>query len=570
MSTLRGRGIIAAALLAGSTAGCFSTGDGAEPVQNAMYFPVGILPSPGGKALYIANSDFDLQYNGGTLEVYDLEAIRDIALRPLWSPEPADDHSDPCFGLGPNPDVVLYPGPCGPLDLRNPPPRGVPYGPLFKASAKMGAFATDLLMACHPADERLLGGSSDCMRGGSADPRGARLFVPVRGDRSLTFFDVDDDRDGQQTFKLECGQAANAGRCSDAFRAGIDPGDNTRGLTMPPEPFSIAITDRADAIVVTHQASPSGSISLFTGNASGTTVVGAKPRLEFVLSGLPGSATGVTALPTPGLDLELGFARSNYQPGFAVAYRLAPQIDVMRFFDDAFAAPQRPFLQRTAAFGLPPTPSGNDSRDVAIDGSPFSQRALCEKDCRAAALDRCLTGCAAGPGEEKERCENACRAGAVVDCLTDCTHIPLGAFVSNRQPSALLIGEVRLPNPRGSSESFHFYDSVAVPAGPSRVVIGRIHDLRDPPGTFRTRVFVVCFDARTIVVYDPVERRVDGFIRTGRGPHALVMDPIHPIAYVGHFTDSYIGLIDLDQSHPLTYQTIVATVGVPLSPQGSR
>jgi hypothetical protein len=106
--------------------------------------------------------------------------------------------------------------------------------------------------------------------------------------------------------------------------------------------------------------------------------------------------------------------------------------------------------------------------------------------------------------------------------------------------------------------------------GPSRVVIGRIHDRRDPPGVFRQRVFVVCFDARTVFVYDPAERRIDGVIRTGRGPHAFVMDPVHPIAYLGHFTDSYIGLVDLDQSHASTFETIVATIGIPVAPSGTK
>jgi hypothetical protein len=71
-------------------------------------------------------------------------------------------------------------------------------------------------------------------------------------------------------------------------------------------------------------------------------------------------------------------------------------------------------------------------------------------------------------------------------------------------------------------------------------------------------------------VYDPVRRRVDGQIRTGRGPHALVMDPTQPLAYLGHFTDSYIGLIDLDQSHPGTYASVVATIGVPQPPADSK
>jgi hypothetical protein len=543
---------LTAAAIVSLAAGCYSTGEGPEPKPNALYFPVGILASPGGNALYVVKSDFDLQFNGGTLEAYNLREIRDIALRPFWSPEEGDDASGPCFGLGPNPNVILYPGLCGPLDLNNPPPRTVPYGPFFKASAKIGAFATDVVMACHSSEPAAAGATADCMRGGLA-AGGARLFVPVRGDRSLTFFDVDDDREGgEQTFKLECGQATNDGRCSDAYRTGVDPAENTRGVTMPAEPFGVAVSDRGDAVVVTHQSSISGSLSLFSSTSKtpeGEPIIGGvidtKPRLEFVLSGLPGSGTGIAAFPTPGIDAHKGFAATNYQPGFAIAYRLVAQLDVVRFFDDEFAAPERPFLQRTAAFGFPPTPSGVDSRDVAVDVSPMSERALCEKACRDGGQD-------------------------VESCLNACTLIPLPIYVSNRAPAALLIGEMRLPNVTGSSESLFFYDSVPLSAGPSRSVIGRIHDRRDPPGVFRQRVFVVCFDARTVFVYDPVERRIDGVIRTGRGPHAFVMDPVYPIAYVGHFTDSYLGLVDLDQSHASTFETIVATIGIPVAPSGTK
>src|SRR6476661_2185322 len=61
---------LAAAAIVWSASGCYSTGEGPEPKPNALYFPVGILPSPGGNALYVVNSDFDLQYNGGTVEAY--------------------------------------------------------------------------------------------------------------------------------------------------------------------------------------------------------------------------------------------------------------------------------------------------------------------------------------------------------------------------------------------------------------------------------------------------------------------------------------------------------------------
>ena len=59
-------------------------------------------------------------------------------------------------------------------------------------------------------------------------------------------------------------------------------------------------------------------------------------------------------------------------------------------------------------------------------------------------------------------------------------------------------------------------------------------------------------DARYVFIYDPVSRVVDGQVKTGRGPHALALDPVEPYLYVAHFTDSYIGVIDLDQRNTAT------------------
>jgi hypothetical protein len=541
--------------------------------------------SPGGTALYLANSDFDLQFNSGTVTVIDLVALRE-GLAPLYDPAAVNER-DPCLGLGPNPNPALQPGDCGPLDMANPPaaffnptpdmPDVSPHvAPLIKNTIKIGAFATDLLFVCRPTDDAQgtapsLGGfgRSRCV-GEMGDPGGARLFAPVRGDPSLTFFDVDDDRVGGTvpmgslpSFKAECGQASNNNRCSDPYRAGIDANDNTRGLTLPPEPFGIAISARADAIAITHQTG--GAVSLFTGIANGRqTVLDGKPTLQFVYGGVP-PATGIVALPLPAqlvrelatenvnrqaaptplppLTMSDWLDATNYQQGFAVAYRGAAEVDVFRFFDDAFAAPSRPFLARSSARSFDVVPSGQDSRDVLIDDS---ERVSCEIDCKASAavlgfdLDACNTGC---------------------------EQIPLGAYVTNRAPPSLLIGQVLPASSSNADESIALYDAVPLPAGPSRVLAGKISDRQ---GVVRPRIFTICFDSREIIVYDPVERRVDGQIRTGRGPHALVMDPMKPLAYVSHFTDSYIGLIDLDQSHDGTFESIVATIGVPTPPRESN
>lgn len=529
--------ILSLAALALGLGGCYSTGDGPDPTT-ALYFPVGLAVSPGGHALYVANSDFDLQFNAGTVETYELDDIRAF-LKPIWSVDSSIGSADICAdrGLGVNTTPILYPGPCGPLNVDAPPAK---YKAMFdqrppiQKIARIGAFATDLLYVCGPS-----GVPGPNCASGLADTRGARLFVPVRGDPSVTFFDVDDDRPGgTQSFKLDCGQEAHNGRCVDAHRIGTNASENSRGLTLPAEPFAIAVSDGADTLTVSHQIF-GGGLSLIRG---GDTLLDGKPRLEFVLGGLPAGTTGLAALPIPAVVSALGVAATNYQQGFVATYRGAAEADVFRVFDDQFAAPARPFLVQVGRFGLGATPNGLDSRSIGIDRSPLSA--------------------------PRVQCENGCDP-TDSDCLTkkNCTRIPYSIFLTNRSPSSLLVGELSTPVPTGSTDNVAFYESVPLAPGASRVVVGKI---TNTAGMIETRVFAVCFDARLIFIYDPVRRRVDGQIRTGRGPHALVMDPVEAIAYVGHFTDSYIGVIDLDQSHAGTYASIVATLGAPEPPADSK
>src|ERR1700716_1926311 len=72
---LRAVGLLGAAA-ALSQARCFYTNQGLSPPHRGFYFPTGLAVSPGRTALYVANSDFDLQYNGGTVQVLDLRRMR--------------------------------------------------------------------------------------------------------------------------------------------------------------------------------------------------------------------------------------------------------------------------------------------------------------------------------------------------------------------------------------------------------------------------------------------------------------------------------------------------------------
>src|SRR4051794_13154495 len=75
--------LVATAVVAG--AGCYINNAGQAPALDALYFPTGLLTSPGRTSLYVTNSDFDLQFNGGTVMALNLPRLREKILKPLLS-----------------------------------------------------------------------------------------------------------------------------------------------------------------------------------------------------------------------------------------------------------------------------------------------------------------------------------------------------------------------------------------------------------------------------------------------------------------------------------------------------
>ncbi|MCL2824520.1 MAG: hypothetical protein FWD57_11060, partial [Polyangiaceae bacterium] len=292
-----------------------------------------------------------------------------------------------------------------------------------------------------------------------------------------------------------------------------------------PEPYGLAASDDGHAVVVTHQTS--GSISLVTNPWDGV------PALQYTAGGFPLGGAGIAALPVP---RYVEVSRYNYQPAFLATFRAAAEVDLIRYYDDGAAAPSRPFVSRTGVVPIRVNAGGYDSRGIAVDGTA------------------------------RRECEDGC--GDELDCLQRCASVPASVYVVNRDPPSLLIGETRSNvSPTGSDDLVNIYDSVPLTYGASAVVVGSVVNTQ---GQSEPRVFVSCFDARYVFIYNPKSRRIDGQIRTGRGPHAMAVDPNEPYLYVLHFTDSYIGVVDLDQRHTLTYPSIVATLGSPQAPRQSK
>lgn len=526
-----------------SFGGCFTGSDGLVPPARDLYFPTALAVSPGRTTLYVANSDFDLQYSGGTIQALNLATagdqpgLRELAEKVAQKVADGAAPAEVCGAIGAKPNTVpsLYPGPCDAIDAT----------PFVRAFAGVGAFSSGMTLV---------------PRQGEA---GLRLFLSVRGDPSVTYFDVVDDRDPaaivspcESDFCLACGADGDDQRCSDRNRIGENIFTSQRGLLMPTEPTGVASAVHAsgDAIVMPHQTSATASLVINHWPANGDTApFSATPSLEFLLEKLPEAPTGIVAIPAPAVA---AVANVPYQPGFVISHRATPSLSVLRYVDDSGAAPPRPFLVRSEDIAVTLSNDGSDSRGLAFD---TTARDACEAACADALCPDGGDSCAFDVGYR--------------DCLLACAEEPIGFYVASRSPAALLSGTLAVEpvyegqKLTGLREKISLDESITLPLGPSMVAVGRVVGAG---GSLEPRVFAVSFDARFITVYDPELRRIESTMRTGRGPVGIAFDT-DPVAgtsymYVSQFTDSYLSVVDLD-SRRLSYATPIVSVGPPLAPR---
>jgi len=599
---------------------CVGAGEGNPPKPERSYFPVGLAVSEDAEHLYVVNSNFDLQFNQGTIQSLSLERVRELAPVPcsghddcqkseICDLEPSEENRSrpsflcvdakdrqPCAGLGEKVDHLLAvsPGRCAPISLlknyefSEDSPTGAPLRILVDV-LETAAFATQGVLLSRPC----LDESNDLVECSESEttriesPEGEtfpeRLFVPVRGNTSIYYIDITDDglfrcgrsleennqsfldvADGDHARRCRTDSTAQPGQTAYNIRTGVTFGLNSAGelITVqerPPEagetdedaddeddpleafivqsePFDLAASADGRFLVASHQ---------LRGRAS--TIVNdwqSPPALIHTLKGLPENPVSVAALPTNS---------KNKIPSFLMTYRTDPQIDLLSLVDDGLAAAMdatrrgevipvenekilRPFLLKVASTTVRVNSNGLPSRGLAVD------------DRRRR---RAVAACA---GDES--------------CLEVAEDTALDVYAANRGPNSLLIGKTGgTDSDTQSSQTPSFFDNIPLSAGPSRVVLGHITDTQ---GLSQERVFVICFDSALIYIYNPDRRIVESVIRTGRGPHSIAFDPENSLAYVGHFADSYVGVVSLDMRHPQTFGSTLLTLGTPISPRAAR
>jgi hypothetical protein len=207
-----GRPLLVFALAAGAAASssCALNQQGVPPPRDRITYPASALVDPDGRWLYVANSNSDLRYNNGTLVAVDLDAaIADRfgpaggpAVAPPWKicagPERVriDSDPEPCCWEALNPVVLdcddrLYIPPDSTVEIGSF-SSGMIFQPFTEPSCPQDRGGADQTkIAADTARVRSTHANRhDCSATCPGEPVGGRLFVGVRGNSSLTYVDT--------------------------------------------------------------------------------------------------------------------------------------------------------------------------------------------------------------------------------------------------------------------------------------------------------------------------------------------------------------------------------------------
>ena len=215
-------------------AGCFSNTGGVKPSRTELHFPTASAISPGGRYLLVANSNFDLAWELGTLVLIDLDTVAPmIAGCPDEGCEPFEEYSD--FVI--EDETVL-----------------------------IGSYASFMELS----------------------PGGKRVYLTVRGTNSLTVVNLDEE--GEAGHKLSCFSGEGDRRKCDG-RHVIGGGDD---VSLPSDPY--AVNAELDGwVFVTHLTS--NQVSVFRVDPSEDLSRDIPPELLYVDTSFPESLSAIRRHP---------------------------------------------------------------------------------------------------------------------------------------------------------------------------------------------------------------------------------------------------------------------------------
>ncbi len=229
--------------------GC--SNEGAEPTERQLNFPIALALSADDppSSLFVVNANFDLRFNSGTVQSYDLDALSE-ALAQNCASDPEDCFLDPS-GEG----------------------EGIPAPEVLRNEVLVGSFAD----------------------GVAVSPDGTRLYLPVRSDDNLTAIEVGPDG------TLACGgDFGSRHRCVDSFREARVEQVQVERIEFPADPVDLYVGDlesdfgngnlQGNYVVMVHRP---GDASLIVDTTEGSP----QPQLIDTIDGLPNELVTVTQAP---------------------------------------------------------------------------------------------------------------------------------------------------------------------------------------------------------------------------------------------------------------------------------
>jgi DNA-binding beta-propeller fold protein YncE len=514
----RGQAWLVLVLLGGA---CATEDPGIAPARDRFYFPATVAVDPEWPVLYVANSNADLQFNGGTLNLLQLDRL------------PAD-----LSRIG---EAVKS----GTLSCR-----ADPFDPTIwecpeeqfingAATIRIGDFPSDMRVSRAALGEQ---------------KRERRVFVPVRGANQLLWAEVVrwPVGGGGFAYDLRC-TTSTVGSCAPGAAGDCEVWDcdevhlvsysSDRRKQLPSEPFGLEY----NPLTAVHLDAEGGRRTCLDGLLPEVSCDCGEARL------CAGEADIDCCTPPPRLGTAAGPAGTEQRvvDHLYVTHLLGGEVsfftsgpdgvqlrDTRGGFFTASGDIRGAFAVATRRPGDPSSLSYVSSRVDANLASFLIQEDRRILDATRAALAGAIApgndvrGLAFGPGGNR-------------------------LYAVSRLPSSLVALDMSPREPGGLPRQEPLW---ATP------VCGEPSVLRLGPDPLRPELgpaglaYVVCFGAGQIYVVETEHGQVVGQIVTGKGPNGLAIDTARRRAFVANFLDNTIGVIDLDPGHP-SYHRMVLRIG---------
>ncbi|MFH1435311.1 MAG: hypothetical protein ABIJ56_06310, partial [Pseudomonadota bacterium] len=228
-------------------AGCFSNAKGVEPSREEFHFPTAAIITPQDRYLLVANSNFNLAWELGTLVVVDLDAV-DAMIR------------TEC------PDSV-----CEPFTVQE-----------------------DFV----PEEETVLIGSYASFM--ALSPEGRRIYMTVRGNNSLTVLNLDEEAAPGE--RITCFDPGDSSRECDANHVV----SRSEDISLPSDPYAISV-EREGWVFVSHLTS--NEVSVFMVDPGSDIGRDIPPALLYVDTSFADSISSIVK--HPARDIFLATSRSS-------------------------------------------------------------------------------------------------------------------------------------------------------------------------------------------------------------------------------------------------------------------